>query len=99
MNSGSPPKAGALCLTGLPQKFFADNRYPTLHPKKLRLSGTLAGTFVSALSYLGREQVTSETIAKIKRHLPQHEFHTIMQQTEHMPCWIAGALHRYQLIH
>lgn len=65
-------------------------------PRKLRLSGTLAGTVVTALSYLGREQVTPKTIETIKNRLPKNEFVSLIQKTEHMPGWMAHCFHRYQ---
>ncbi len=65
-------------------------------PRKLKLAGTLAGTVVVALSYLGRGQVTSDTIETIKNRLPENEFATLMQKTEHMPNWMAHCFHRYQ---
>ena len=65
-------------------------------PNKLLLSGTLAGTVVSALSYLGREQVTTQTIQTIQRRLEKQEFASVVQQVEHMPGWMANTFHHYQ---
>ena len=65
-------------------------------PHKLLLSGTIAGTVVSALSYLGKEQVTPETIGIVKDQLNENEFEKVIQQVGHMPGWMANTFYRYQ---
>ena len=65
-------------------------------PSKLRLSGTVAGTVVFALSYLGKTQVTPDTIHLIKRRLSESEFTTVMGAVEHMPRWMADTFYRYR---
>jgi hypothetical protein len=64
--------------------------------RKLALAGRPAGIALSALWYLGRNEVTPETIAKVRRKLPPAEFEALTAAKVSMPGWMAEAFYRYE---
>ncbi|ERK17652.1 hypothetical protein L579_3533 [Pantoea sp. AS-PWVM4] len=64
--------------------------------RKLVLAGRLAGQALSALWYLGRHQVSQETIACIKEKLPVEEFQALCNAKSAMPFWMIEALNQYE---
>lgn len=52
-----------------------------------------AGTAVSALWYLGKKEVTPETVARIAERLPPEDFAKLC--TAAMPAWMAAAFEGY----
>lgn len=67
-----------------------------VNPSRLIATGTMQGLVVSALTYLGRENVTRETIEKIKQKISLQEFNDTTQLTDKMPAWMADIFYRYQ---
>lgn len=67
-----------------------------VNPSRLIASETKAGLVISALGYLGRENVTVKTIAIIKEHISAEEFKTVIKLIEKMPAWMADVFFRYQ---
>lgn len=65
-------------------------------PKKLVHAGTKVGLVISALRYLGKENVSERTIEKIRRQLKPKEFNAILENTHHMPGWMADAFRPYR---
>lgn len=65
-------------------------------PRKLVLAGRPAGQALSALWYLGRNQVTPETFKQIAKMLPAGEFDALRKAKTSMPAWMAEALARYE---
>ena len=65
-------------------------------PSKLIAPGTVAGTVISALLYLGREQVSLETLKKIQNQLSNEEFDTVLKEVSHMPAWMANIFYYFQ---
>lgn len=65
-------------------------------PSKLVKPGTATCLVVSALWYLGKNQVNSEIIAKIKQRLKPEEFSELFKHSEQMPAWMVEALNQYQ---
>lgn len=59
----------------------------------LALAGRPAGLALTALLYLGKEEVTSEVIAQVRKVLPPGEFEVLMAAEEGMPAWLHIALH------
>ncbi|NLN93251.1 MAG: hypothetical protein GX130_08110 [Candidatus Hydrogenedens sp.] len=57
-------------------------------PRKLALAGRPAGLALTALWYLGKEAVTSETIMQIKAKIPQSEFEVLCSSQRFMPGWM-----------
>ena len=67
-----------------------------VNPKRLIATGTLSGLVISALYYLGRENVSVRIIEKIKNLLPTEKFNEIFQYTQNMPAWMSDIFYRYQ---
>jgi uncharacterized protein DUF6088 len=65
-------------------------------PRKLLLAGTPAGTALSALWYIGKENVSESVIEKIQQKLPAAEFETLKAAKGAMPGWMADAFNRYE---
>jgi hypothetical protein len=65
-------------------------------PRKLALSGRPSGLALSALWYLGKEQVSSRTIKTIREKLGLEAFEEFKAETRSMPAWMADTLHRYE---
>lgn len=61
-------------------------------PKKLFLAGTKVGLAITALWYLGKEKVTTETIEKIVAKLSMEECNQFYNSKLHMPAWMAKML-------
>jgi hypothetical protein len=65
-------------------------------PRKLALSGKPSGLALSALWYLGKEQVTPRTIKTIREKLTPEAFEELKAETRSMPAWMADTLHQYE---
>ena len=64
--------------------------------RKLALSGRPAGLALSALWYLGKEQVNPTTIKTIREKLTPEAFAEFKAETPSMPAWMTNTLHRYE---
>jgi hypothetical protein len=64
-------------------------------PRRLIAPGTVPGLIISALQYLGRENVTTLTIKKIKQQVSEKEFKTALSLRDSMPAWMSDAFYRY----
>jgi Family of unknown function (DUF6088) len=64
--------------------------------RKLAFAGRPAGLALSALWYLGKNEVTPNTIEKIRRKLPASEFAALSAAKASMPGWMADAFYRYE---
>lgn len=67
-----------------------------VNPSQLIAPGTTPGLVISALRYLGRENVTTKTIKMIEKHIPTKEFKKTIQLIERMPTWMSDIFYRYQ---
>ena len=65
-------------------------------PRKLALSGRPSGLALSALWYLGKEQVSPRTIKTIREKLTPEAFAEFKEETRSMPAWMVDTLHRYE---
>ncbi|MEK6664703.1 MAG: DUF6088 family protein [Pseudomonadota bacterium] len=65
-------------------------------PRKLALAGRPAGLALAALWYLGKEEVTENVIAKIRKKLSPEEFLALRSATASMPAWMTDALYKYE---
>lgn len=93
------PMQTVFCTTGNTRKIKLQNKVIILKhvsPRKLATTGTIAGLVISALWYLGRNTVTQKTIHKIKQILPRNEYQKVLQETEHMPAWMANLFYQYE---
>lgn len=71
-------------------------RLKRVAPRKLALAGRPAGDALSALWYLGKDEVTPQTFEQIEGRLPPEEFSTLIERQEIMPGWMRDSLIRYQ---
>lgn len=67
-----------------------------ISPRKMIALGTRVGEAISALWYVGKENVTLETIHSIQRQLTQEEFIGLLKEANHMPAWMANIFFYYQ---
>jgi hypothetical protein len=64
--------------------------------RKLALAGEEAGLALRALWYLGKENVTSTVIGKIKGKMSPHDFKRLKSATCNMPAWMADKIHKFE---
>jgi hypothetical protein len=64
--------------------------------RKLVAPGTNVGLAISALWYLGKEQMKSNVFEAIKGKLNPSEFEELKQSAPSMPAWMADALWKYE---
>jgi hypothetical protein len=64
--------------------------------RKLALAGKPSGLALSALWYLGKEQVSPSTIKAIREKLTPEAFEEFRAETTAMPAWMADTLRRYE---
>lgn len=64
--------------------------------RKLALAGRPAGVALAALWYLGKGEVTSNTISKIRGKLAPSEFEVLKSTTSAMPAWMSDAFFHYE---
>ena len=67
-----------------------------VNPSKIIAPGTIAGTVISALLFLGKEKVSLRTLQKIENQLTPEEFETILKEIQYMPAWMANVFYRFQ---
>lgn len=60
------------------------------------LAGQPAGLALTALDYLGRRAVTTESIEKVRSSLAESEFQQLMRSRARMPGWLSDVFTRYQ---
>lgn len=64
--------------------------------RKVMLAGSPAGEALSALWYLGSNEVTPRTFERIESRLPREEFSTLVKKQSIMPGWMRNVLGEYQ---
>ena len=64
--------------------------------RKLALAGKPSGLALSALWYLGKEQVSPDTIKIIREKLTPEAFEEFSAETSSMPAWMADTLRRFE---
>lgn len=85
--------------TGRTRTFNIGNmpvRLQHVSPRKLVSPGTMVGMAISALWYLGKEQVNHEVFKTIQSKLSLEEFKALKSAAPQMPSWMADALHRFE---
>jgi hypothetical protein len=85
--------------TGRTRTFYVGKtpvRLQHVSPRKLVYPGTKVGMAISALWYLGKEQVTNEVFETIRTRLSKEEFEVLKSAAPQMPIWMANAIHRYE---
>lgn len=66
-----------------------------LSPSRLLTANSQVGLALSALVYLGRENVNNDVIEKIKRRLTSQDFSALLKEMNNMPAWLASAFYYY----
>ena len=88
--------------TGTTRNIKIGNQEITLKhvsPKKIIGIGTPLNLVFSALQYLGKENVSNETIEKIRRQLASEQFSSLYENMTSMPAWMANAFYHYKKEH
>lgn len=67
-----------------------------VNPSRLIAAGTTSGLVLCALNFMGHENVTLNTIDKIKAIIPAKEFVEILKLTDKMPAWMADIFYLYR---
>jgi hypothetical protein len=65
-------------------------------PRKMVCPGTNVGLAISALWYLGKHQVGTDTFAAIRQRLSEDEYTQLKSAIPMMPAWMAEQLMRYE---
>src|SRR3989338_6772377 len=71
-------------------------RLKHVNPSRMIEPGTIAGLVITALIYLGQENVTPSTIHLIKKRIPETDFNKTINLISRMPAWLADIFFRYQ---
>lgn len=93
----------ALFLTNGPSKKYRLGNLEVIMkhvaPRKVALAERPAGEALSALWYLGKNQVNAETFEVIESKLPDSEFAVLVENRNIMPGWMREALNVYTKEH
>ncbi len=65
----------------------------TSNQRRLQFAGEKTGLALSALWYLGKDNVNAEVVSKIRSGLSAEEFETL--RSADIPAWMAAALYRF----
>lgn len=71
-------------------------RLKHVSPRKMLLAGRPAGEALSALWYLGRNEVVPATFKRISEKLPASEFTALRKAKPRMPSWMAEAMNQFE---
>lgn len=97
--STQAPVRESFLTSGRSRKILINNQEVKLRhvsPKKLVLAGTQAGIAITALWYLGKEEVTINTLETIKTRIEPPEFQALLNHKKLMPAWMATVVSRYE---
>ena len=92
------PAKPVFLTTGISRKFKIGALEITLKhvsPKKIPLTNSKAGLAITALWYLGKDEVTIETIKKIEQKLAPKEFKLFLTARQHMSTWMSDVIIKY----
>jgi len=67
-----------------------------VNPSRLVAPESKAGLIISALWYLGRDNVSLKTIEKIQQRISTKEFKAVIKLIERMPTWMADIFYCFQ---
>ena len=93
------PLQAVFCTSGPNRKLKLGNLLLTLKhvaQRKLALAGKPSDLALSALWYLGKEQVTTGTIKTIRAKLTPEALRSSGRKHLQLPAWMADTLHRYE---
>ena len=98
MFSTAKTEQSLFLTTGTTREIIIGNskiRLQHVSERKLVLAGRPAGMALSALYYLGREEVTTAVIGKIRAKLDSNEFEELRKNTKSMPSWMSDVFYQY----
>lgn len=93
------PSQPVFLTDGPSRKYHLGNqevRLKHVAARKVVLAGSPAGEALSALWYLGINEVTPRTFERIESRLPREEFSTLVKKQAIMPGWMRNVLGEYQ---
>jgi hypothetical protein len=67
-----------------------------VNPSRLIAPGKTSGLIISALSYLGKENVSLETLKMVRGRVKKSEFFETVALTKKMPAWLSDVFYQYQ---
>ena len=68
-------------------------------PKQMATAGRISGTVIQALRWLGKRHVTPDTVAALRRRLPDADRQQLLHDIRNSPAWIAGVIRRLASSH
>lgn len=68
-------------------------------PRKVINSNTIEGLVISALWYLGKQQVNEQIIDQVKNKLTDEQFEQVQSNAQLMPGWMVDVFYRYKKEH
>lgn len=93
------PMQLVLYTTGKTRKIKVYNRTVSLQhisPRKLVAPGTIINYVISALWYLGKQNVITETLNNIEKRIGNEAFANVLKHIENMPAWMANIFYKHQ---
>lgn len=97
--STQTPVRESFLTSGRSRKVLINNQEIKLKhvsPKKLILAGTQAGIVITALWYLGKEDVTIKVLERIRNRIDVEEFQAVLNHKQLMPAWMATVVSSYE---
>lgn len=67
-----------------------------ISPRKQVKPGTITGLVITALWYVGKSNITENTIKTLKERLNEQQFSEVLKHTNQMPVWMAQAFKQYK---
>ena len=67
-----------------------------VNPSRLIAPNTIPGVVISAFNYLGKENVTINTIEIVKHRIGKEEFKTLFTLSDRMPAWMSNLFYYYK---
>ena len=58
-------------------------------PRIMATAGTISGSIIQALRYLGKDHVTEETVKRLDRRLSPDDRKQLLKDLAYAPAWIA----------
>lgn len=83
-----------------PSRRFTMGRMPVrlkhVSARKIVAPGTNVGLAITALWYLGKDQINNQVLAQIRNKLTESEYCELRKQAPSMPAWMADAVHHFE---
>ncbi len=71
-------------------------RLKHVNPSRMIEPGTISGLVITALIYLGQENVTPAILHLIKKRIPETDFKQTLSLISRMPAWLADIFFKFQ---